>query len=282
MKTLGYYNGKFDEIENMTVPMNDRACYFGDGVYDASYSRYYNIFALDEHIDRLYNSAKLLRINIKQTKEEMKSILLEMLRKMDTDENFVYWQVSRGTASRNHIFPENAEANLWIMITPKKIALPTKVMKLITRPDTRFLHCNIKTINLIPSVIGAQEAVESGCDETVFHRDGIVTECSHCNVHILKDGVFRTHPTNNLILPGIARAHIIKACAKLGIPVDETPFTLDELYNADEVIISSSSFLCMQAESVDGKAVGGRASELLKAIQDEVFCEFDADTKGCS
>ena len=276
MKHLGYYNGAYGEVEEMTIPMNARVCWFGDGVYDASYSRNGNIFAIDEHIDRIYNSASLLRINIKETKEEMKAILLDMLSKMDTDENFVYWQVTRGTAMRDHPFPKDADSNLWIMMYPKKIAPKTKTLTAITRPDTRFLHCNIKTLNLIPSVIGAQEAKENGCDETIFHRDGIVTECSHCNVHILKDGIFRTHPADNLILPGIARAHLIKACKKLGITVDETPFTLDELFDADEVIISSSSLLGLRTTTVDGKAVGGRAGELFERIQNEVFDEFDA------
>jgi D-alanine transaminase len=74
MKHLGYYNGAFGEIETMSVPMNDRVCYFGDGVYDASYSRNYKIFALDEHIDRLYRSAAELRIDIHETKAEMREI----------------------------------------------------------------------------------------------------------------------------------------------------------------------------------------------------------------
>ena len=84
MKNLGYYDGKFGEVEEMSIPMADRVCYFGDGVYDATYSRNYKIFSLDEHIDRLYNSAKLLEIKIKETKDEMKAILQEMVNKMDT------------------------------------------------------------------------------------------------------------------------------------------------------------------------------------------------------
>ena len=89
MKNLGYYNGKFGEIEEMSIPMNDRVCFFGDGVYDATYSRNYKIFTLDEHVDRLYNSASLLGMNIAETKDEMKAILNEMVSKMDTGENFV-------------------------------------------------------------------------------------------------------------------------------------------------------------------------------------------------
>ena len=279
MKNLGYYNGKFDEIENMTIPMNDRVCYFGDGVYDATSSRNYKIFALDEHIDRLYNSAALLRIEIEQTKEEMKAILNEMLSKMDTGENFVYWQVTRGTAKRDHVFPADTKSNLWITMTHKDVIDIYKKVKLITLEDTRFLHCNIKTLNLIPSVIASQKAKEAGCDEAVLHRGDRVTECAHSNVHIIKDGIFMTAPTDHLILPGIARAHLIKACKKLGIAVDETPFTVDELMNADEVIISSASTFGRSAYEIDGKPVGGKAPELLKKLQDEVMREFYEETE---
>lgn len=278
MKNLGYYNGKFGEIEEMSIPMNDRVCFFGDGVYDATYSRNYKIFTLDEHIDRLYNSASLLGMNIAETKEEMKAILNEMVSKMDTGENFVYWQVTRGSGIRNHVFPENAKTNLWITISPRDIVDTYKKVKLITMEDTRFLHCNIKTLNLIPSVIASEKAKQAGCDETVFHRGERVTECAHSNVHIIKGGVFRTAPTDNLILPGIARAHLVKACKKLGIPVSEEPFTLSELMDADEIIISSAGSLCLAAEEIDGKPVGGKASELLRKLQDEVLREFMKET----
>lgn len=278
MKNLGYYNGKFGEIEEMSIPMNDRVCFFGDGVYDATYSRNYRIFTLDEHVDRFYNSASLLGMNITETKEELKAILNEMVSKMDTGENFVYWQVTRGTAIRNHVFPENAKTNLWITISHKDIVDTYKKVKLITMEDTRFFHCNIKTLNLIPSVIASEKAKQAGCDETIFHRGERVTECAHSNVHIIKDGVFRTAPTDNLILPGIARAHLIKACKKLGIPVSEEPYTLTELMNADEIIISSAGSLCLAAEEIDGKRVGVKAPEILKRLQDEVLREFMEET----
>ena len=280
MKNLGYYNGKFDELENMTIPMGDRVCYFGDGVYDATYSRNYNIFALEEHIDRLYNSAALLRMEIAQTKEEMAAILKEMVAKMDTGDNFVYWQVTRGTGVRNHLFPtDGSKANLWINIFPKGLVDVYKKIRLITKEDTRFFHCNIKTLNLIPAVMASQEAKEKGCDETVLHRNGRVTECAHSNVHIIKNGTFITAPTDNLILPGIARAHLIKACRKLGIGVEETPFTVEEMMEADEIIVSSSGSLCLAANEIDGKAVGGKAPEILKALQDEVLREFMEETE---
>ena len=281
MKNLAYYNGKYDEMENMFIPMSDRICFFGDAIYDATYSRNYKIFTLDDHVNRFFNSAKLLEIKLPCTKEELKAILNEMVQKMDTGENFVYFQASRaGTPIRNHVFAEgDAPANLWINIFHREIVDVYKRVTLMTAEDTRFLHCNIKTVNLIPAVIASQRAKEANCTETVFHRNGRVTECAHSNVHILKDGAFVTAPTDNLILPGIARKHLIEACGRLGIPVREEPYTLDVLMDADEIMISSAGTLCSAADVVDGKKVGGRAPELLRAIQDEVLREFLEETK---
>ena len=275
MKNLGYYNGKFGPIEEMMVPMNDRVCYFGDGVYDATYSRNHIIYALDEHIDRFFNSAALLRIKIPHTKEEMGNLLCEMVKKVDDGEQFVYWQVTRGTGMRNHAFPdESVPANIWITLKPAKVKDTYKKIKLISLEDTRFLHCNIKTLNLIPSVIAAQKTAEAGANESVFHRGERVTECAHSNVSIIKDNVFITAPADHYILPGIARAHLIKTAKMLGYAVDETVYTMDELRNADEIIVSSSGSFCLAASELDGQPVGGKAPEMLKALQDALVADF--------
>ena len=274
MKTLGYYNGKFGELEEMTVPMNDRVCWFGDGVYDAGPCRNYRIFAIDEHIDRFFNSAGLLKIQMPVTKQELKELLQKLVLKMDTGNLFVYYQVTRRTGIRNHAFTEGP-GNLWVSLTPAEISDGRAPIRLITTEDTRFFHCNIKTLNLIPSVMATQRAREAGCQESVFYRPGgRVTECAHSNVHIIQDGILRTAPTDNLILPGIARAHLIRMCKKLEIPVNETAFTLDDLYQAEEVIVTSSSNLCLHAESIDGKPVGGKQPEMLESIREALLKEF--------
>lgn len=278
MKCLGYYNGKYGNLEDMYVPMNDRASYFGDGVYDATYSRNGIIYTLDEHIDRFYNSARLLKIEIPYTKDELKEILNNMVKKVEQGDNFVYWQATRGTGIRNHVFPKEGKANIWITIKPSPIQDMSRRIKLITQEDTRFLHCNIKTLNLIPNVMASQKALENGCDECVFHRGERVTECAHSNVHIIKDGVFKTAPTDQYILPGIARAHLIRACKKNNIPVDETPFTVSELIDADEVIVSSSGSFCLVADEVDHKRVGGKAPEIIRTLQTHLMHEFIEET----
>lgn len=280
MKNLGYYNGVCDEIENISIPMSDRVCFFGDGIYDATYSRNYNIFSLDEHVDRFYNSAKLLEIQLPYSKQEMKELLNSKVKKMDTGENFVYFQATRGSSSvRNHVFPSDAKANIWINIYHKEILDLKKRIQLITMEDTRFLHCNIKTLNLIPAVIASQRAKEAGCFEAVFHREGRVTECAHSNVHIIKDGTLITAPTDNFILPGIARKHIIKTCKKIGVPVLEKPFNLEQLFAADEILVSSAGALCLIANEIDGKKVGGKATELVEKMQEILLQDFLDQTK---
>lgn len=274
MRELGYYNGRIGELSEMTVPMNDRACYFGDGVYDAQLCRNYRLFALDEHVDRFFNSAKMLDIALPLSKDELKTLLNDLVRKLDTGDLFVYYQATRGTAPREHAFPD-VKANLWVVISPRKVNEGREPIRLITMEDTRFLHCNIKTLNLLPSVIAAEKAKQAGCQECVFYRPGYrVTECAHSNVHILKDGTLFTAPLDNLILPGIARAHLIRMCGRMGIPVREEPYTLDDLMNADEIFVTSSGNLIMRALEADGKKIGGRDPETFEKLRAALLDEF--------
>ncbi|MDR0289809.1 MAG: aminotransferase class IV [Treponema sp.] len=273
MDALGYYNGKWGPLDEMTVPMNDRGCYFGDGVYDAACAANGVIFTLDEHVDRFFVSAGLLEIKLTLSKEELKKTLNEMLAKLEKGPYLVYWQATRGTSRRIHAFSQGP-SNLWIMIKPIVIPDLSKKIKLITMEDTRLPHCNIMTINLSPNIMAAQRAQEAGCYEAVFHRGDIVTEGFHSNVHIIKDGTFITHPADNLILRGIARSRLIQACNRLDIPVEEREFTLAELFDCDELLTSSTSTFGLSADTIDAKPVGGKAPVLLKKIQDEVMREF--------
>lgn len=278
METLGYYNGTIGELHEISVPMLDRVCYFGDGVYDATYAHNHVIYCLEEHVDRFFHSAALLRMEIPCTKEELKTLLSDLVRKVDSGDQFVYWQLTRGTGIRNHL-PTEGPGNLWVMLRPAEVQDTYGKLNLITLEDTRFLHCNIKTLNLLPNVMAAQKTHEAGCDEAILHRGDMVTECAHSNVHILKDGVLKTHPTDHLILPGIARQNLIRACKTLGVAVDETPFTVAELFDADEVIVSSSGSFCVAAATIDGKPVGGKAPETLKKLQDFLVADFEEKTK---
>ena len=278
MKDVGYYNGEIGLIEEMKVPMNDRAMYFGDGVYDATYAANRKIFETEFHVDRFYNSLKAVKIPFEFTKQGLIAELQKCINKMDSSGIvFVYWQATRGTAPRNHVFPD-CKPNLLITISESKLTDLRKPIKTISVEDTRFFHCNIKTLNLLPSVMAAQKAKEAGCQEVIFHRGDRVTECAHSNVNIIKDGVFITPPLDNLILPGTTRRHFLEICKKINVPFEERIFTLQELMNADEIMVTSAGTLGVPVCEVDGKAVGGKDKETLLKLQKAAVEDFISET----
>ena len=279
MKTLGYYNGKIDELDRISVPMLDRACYFGDGVYDVTFSRNHRVFMLEEHVERIFQSAAQIKIFPKITQDALCKLIRSLVTKMDDGSLWVYFQFSRGTDFRAHAFPKHAEPNLWIMLKPAAIKDTYKPLRCITYPDTRALHCNIKSLNLLPSVLATQAAMEAGVDECILHRDGNVTECAHSNVSILKNGTLITHPADHLILAGTGRAHLIQMCRSFGIPVEERNYALEELMSADEVLLTSASALCMRIVEVDGTPVGGKAVYTVQRLQDALLANFIKQTE---
>ena len=269
MKNVAYYNGRIAPIEDMTVPMNDRGCYFGDGVYDASMARNHIVMAFDDHINRIYRSASMIDIDIPMPKEEMKAVLQDLVNRVDADCAMLYWQVTRGVGMRNHAYEGGGYTpSLWAFVKPAPMKDPYRTYQCVTAEDKRFYYCNIKTIDLLPSVMAAQKAEKAGCYETIFHRGERVTECAHSNVHIPKDGALQTAPCDELILPGITRAHILAICKKLGIPVREEPFTLSQMMEADEVFLSSSSALTSRVDTIEGQPVGMKDEATFSAIRE--------------
>lgn len=280
MKTLGYYNGKISPLQELMIPANDRCVYYGDGVYDAAYGRCGNIFAADEHIERFMNSCRMLSITPGFSNSELKAVLYRLVDEAEADDFCLYWQMSRATAMRKHSFPDESKPNLLITIRPHEMLdVSKKRLSLHSVEDNRYFYCNIKTINLIPNVFAAEAAKRAGCDEAVFVRNGYVTEGSHSNIAIIKDGKFITAPLTNLILPGTTRAHYIAICNSFGIPVLEKAFTLSELEQADEVMVMASSIHGAACSSVNGKPIGGKAPDIYKAISSEYRKKFISETE---
>ena len=280
MKDIAYYNGKIGRIDEVQAPITDRGFYFGDGVYDAAMVNNKKIFELEDHLDRFYNSLKLLRIEPPMQRDELTKTLNELVSQLDSDApHMLYWQSTRAVAHRMHAFPKCGKASLMAFSEPCGLDRQDHPYKLISVEDTRFLHCNIKTLNLIPNCMAMQQAVEAGCDEVVFHRGDRVTEGAHSGLAILKDGVFCTPPADNLILPSITRKHFLTLCDKLGVPTRIAPFTVDELKNADEVMILSTGTHCVGACELDGKPLGGKDPALLDKLQKAYQAWFDEETQ---
>jgi D-alanine transaminase len=138
-------------------------------------------------------------------------------------------------------------------------ALRARGASVILVPDIRWARCDLKTVNLLPNALAKQRAVEAGADEAVFVRDGVVLEGAHTNVFAVLDGVLRTAPATNYILPGITRDVVLQLAPTLGIPVREYPLLVEELPRASELFVTSTTSDVLPVVRVDGAPVGDGA-----------------------
>jgi D-alanine transaminase len=278
MKTVGYYNGQISEVEDLRIPALDRSVYFGDGVYDVAICENRKPFTLDYHIDRFYNSASSMDICFSMPKDEFRALLLSLLERCDSDDTMIYFQLSRGIAARKHEY-RDLEGALLIMITPFRMGDMRKKMKLASFEDKRFLYCDVKTINLIPSVLAAQHASLNGCGEALMHRGDIVTECAHSSLLMIKDGRVIAPPLDEYILPGITRKVVEEICVENGIPFEVRRFTVKEAFDADELIVASTTKNIAGVCEIDGKPVCGKDEALLSRLQDLFQERLERETR---
>src|SRR5699024_28678 len=267
---ISYYNGEFLDDDKIVVNYNDRAVYFGDGVYEVVRIYDNEIFTFEEHLDRLVQSAKEIRIDI--DKEEIRDIMIQMKDKNKLPNAALYIQVSRGIEGRTHLFPEKGVQPV-VLSFINKVDRPIDAMrdgvKAVTRDDYRWLKCHIKSLNLLSNTLLKQEAKDSGATEEILHRDGVVTEGTSTNVFAIKDGVLHTHEANNFVLNGITRQYVIKLAKSLDIPVKEKAFTVDFLKEADEAFITSTTQEITPVVSVDEEKIGdGLSGEITKKLQE--------------
>lgn len=258
MKYDAYYDGVFGFRNKVTVPLKDRSIFFGDGIYDAAIGRNGKIFMLDEHIERFMSNSKRLNLPTDFKKETLRELLLKIAAFSEDDSDyFIYFQLNRCCDERTHSYGDDASSKL--LITRKNLVLPplSKKLTLVRYPDIRYQLCDVKTVNLLPAVLASRYATEQGADEAVFCKGEKVTECAHSNVSIIRNGKVYSHPADSNILNGISRQHMIKVCYELGIPFSEAEFSAEEMRRADEVLVTSSSKLCLMAESFDGAYYSG-------------------------
>ncbi|MGM8214691.1 D-amino-acid transaminase [Bacillaceae bacterium W0354] len=237
-------NDQFLNRESITIDVEDRGFQFGDGVYEVIRIYDGSFFLLDDHLDRLQYSLNEVKIEYDVKEKKLKELLLTLAQKNNIHDGAIYLQISRGVALRSHPFPDEATATL--IAYPIPVSSPKEKQKsgvyAILREDIRWLRCDIKSLNLLGSVLAKQEAKENGAFETIQYRDQQnVTEGSSSNVFIVKDGELFTHPNNHFILNGITRRYVHYLAETLSIPYTEKVFSVQELLEADEVFVSSTT-----------------------------------------
>ncbi|HET7627291.1 MAG TPA: D-amino-acid transaminase [Bacillales bacterium] len=252
------FENRLIERDEAVVDIEDRGYQFGDGVYEVI--RVYNghFFLLKAHMNRLERSTAEVKIKMPMPTAELERKLRELVKVNGLEDGFVYLQLTRGVAVRTHHFPEQSEAVLTAYT--REMARPVKQMndgvRTVLTEDMRWLRCDIKSLNLLGNVLAKQEAKEQGATEAIFHRGETVTEGSSSNVSIIKDDVLQTHPANNLILNGITKNKVFELARENGISVKEASFTVEELLEADEVFITSTTAEITPVVQIDDTTVG--------------------------
>lgn len=265
------YQDRIVGNEEVHIHYEDRGYQFGDGVYEVFRVYGGKVFELNAHLERLERSASEIRMNLPVTLERMSELIQELIQRQNVVEGTIYLQVTRGYAPRYHPIPKVSEPILtaYAKSVPRPIKATEEGVGAITAEDIRWLRCDIKSLNLLGSVLCKQKAVDAGVFEALLHRDGTVTEGSSSNVMIVENGALVTHPANHLILNGITRMAVLDLARQSGIPVREETYDLNRLFAADEVFLTGTTTEIAPIITVDGKPVGnGKPGPVTRRLQD--------------
>ncbi|HEX6574844.1 MAG TPA: aminotransferase class IV [Gemmatimonadaceae bacterium] len=255
-----YFDGRYSARSEVRVSPDDRGFLLGDGIYEVAAAYDGRFVALDRHMDRLRRSLNEARIG-DSVADPLETVFHELLERngfSESGKTMVYMQVTRGAAPRTHAFPKVAcRPTVYAYATPfPNMGDLSAGTGAITRPDLRWSRCDIKVISLIANCMANQEAKEAGAFEAILIRDGVALEGSHTSLFGVKNGVIRTAPLSNLILPGITREITIEAVSRAGIEIDETAIPADELASLDEMFITGTTTEVVPIVTLDGRPVG--------------------------
>ncbi len=276
-----YIDGKFYAKENAKISVFDHGLLYGDGVFEGIRSYGSCIFKLDEHLDRLWESAHTLMISIPMTKKEMEKAIIETLKRNGLTDSYIRCIVTRGVGDLG-LDPSLCKLPTVIIITDKIKLYPEALyengLNIITVPTVRNLpeavNPSIKSLNYLNNILAKIEAKNSGCMEALMlNHQGYVAECTGDNVFMVKyEGRARkplllTPPTYLGALKGITRQGIIEIAAKQKINFEERVLTRHELFNADEVFLTGTAAEVIPVVKIDGRVIGtGKPGAVTKKL----------------
>lgn len=266
-----YLNGQFLPKSEARISPDDRGFLFADGAYEVVRFYHGRFFEAAAHWDRFDRSLRELRMN-RPAGLDYAAVAGELITRNDLaqKDGYIYLQITRGEAPRNHAYPADMAATVYGYAAefPRNVQKIRSGVRAVFHPDLRWARCDIKSVALLANVLAAQNAREQGAEEALLLRDGRVTEASRSNVAIVKDGIIRTHPLSERILNGITRQVTVRLCGELGLPLREETFTEEELLAADEVFLMGTTVEVMPVIEVAGKQIGnGQSGPLTQKLQ---------------
>jgi D-alanine transaminase len=269
-----YLNGKFMPIEQACIPVLDRGFIFGDGVYEVIpvYSR--KPFRLTKHLRRLQHSLDGIRLDNPHSDIEWRDLFEQVIAKNNEDDQSLYLHITRGVAKRDHAFPQVPPTVMIVSnpLLPPPTELLASGVAAVTANDNRWVRCDIKSISLLPNVLLRQLAVDADAAETILIRDGYLTEGSASSIFVVKDQVLLAPPQSHLILPGVTYEVVLELAAANNIAHETREISEEELRNAEEILLTSSTKEIMAVTHLDDQLVGNgkpgaKFSELHKLYQ---------------
>jgi D-alanine transaminase len=269
MAKIAYVNGWFSLQSEASINIEDRGLQFGDAVYEVWAFKDYKLMDEAGHFTRLQRSLDELGIDYQVNQTSMKLVIMELIRKNRVRDGMVYLQISRGTAPRDHKYPDDVMPNVIFTVKPLNFASlnakAQKGIKITFLSDNRWSRVDIKTTNLLGNVIAKQYALDNGFDDVwYFDKDGFITEGTSNNAWIIDENDnLITREISNDILSGITRKSVIESASQLGLKIIERKFTIDEARNAKEAFITSATQFVMPVVKMDQNTIGGGSIGLL-------------------
>ena len=247
-----YLNGEIIDAKDAKISVFDRGFIFGDGIYEVMARINGRFFYEEAHLDRLRWCLKEIDIEADVSlMEEYIPTLLAASGLQDKD-CLLYMQVSRGVAPRQHSYPSEIIPTVMMYAWPKTLPeINNDHASVVTLEDYRWSRCDIKNTSLLGNTMANEHAMKNGCYETLFVRDGIITEASHCNVFFVKDGIVYTHPTGPYILDGVTRQVVLELCEELNLAVRIEGVAYSKIKSMDEAFLTGTSTQILAVRQLD-------------------------------
>lgn len=259
-----YIDGEFHDKENAKISVFDHGLLYGDGVFEGI--RFYNgrVFRLDEHIDRLFDSARAIALNIGLEKSAVIEATLETIRQNNLQDGYIRLVVTRGVGDLGLNPMLCPKASMFIIASKITLYSDEKYkngLDVVTCSTRRIPHGAlspmVKSLNYLNNVLAKIEAQNAGAGEgLMLNEQGFVSECTGDNIFIIKNGTISTPPIAAGALAGVTRAVVFELAAELGIPIREPMMTRYDIFTADECFLTGTAAEVIPAVKLDTRLIG--------------------------
>ena len=275
-----YLNGEFSNLRDAKVSVLDRGFIFGDGVYEVVPAYAGRPFRFDEHMQRLDRSLAELRIRNPMSHAQWRELVLRLIAAYaahmdktprETDQ-MVYIQITRGVAMRDHVMPPGLTPTVFVTANRMYIypdAERARGVACVTADDFRWKKAHVKSTSLAGAVLSRQLSADVGANETVMFRDGFLSEAATSNVWVVQGGKLIGTPRDNLVLEGIRYGLFETLCREADIPFELRRVSRDEVFAADELLMSSATKEVLPVVKLDDRTIGnGRPGPIYQRLYD--------------